>query len=220
MNELTRIQNTISEASRLASKLDSKLKPEELQKQLELTMSEFELSTLLLRRLCEKLSPGVGGYGKRAAVPAREITGSVDKIGYTWLHIKLNTLLPHCRYETPAYFSDTIRRLLDNYEAANGKLPFFKTALLVIDEHSDINGRTIYDQDNKGWKSVSNALKGRVFPDDNQYDLAVMLVSTKSSENVTHITVMDLKDASDFLSMHSGYSTVGDVYSGGIPGRF
>ena len=71
---------------------------------------------------------------------------------------------------------------------------------MVIDEHSDISQRRVYDQDNKGWKAISNAIKGRLIPDDDQYTLGVALLSTRSSEDVCHITLMDRSDAPDFFS--------------------
>ena len=126
------------------------------QKSLERTMELFEQSTLELRQLCERHMPGLGYYGSRSQLPAVSVTGSVDLL-HGWLHIRLNTLLPHCRYQTPAWLSDTIRRLLDDYEQSGGVLPHLEQALLVIDEHSDVEGRHIFDQDNKGWKAVCNA---------------------------------------------------------------
>ena len=123
-------------------------------------------------------------------------------------------MLPHCRYQAPAWLSDTLTRLLDDYERAGCKLPYFRRAMLVIDEHSSTEGRHIYDSDNKGWKAVSNALKGRLFPDDDQYTLALSLLSTRSTENVCHITLLDLADAADFFAVHSGDYRDGDFYSG------
>ena len=138
----------------------------------------------------------------------------MEQFGYGWLHIVLHTLLPHCRYQTPAWLSDTLRRLLDEYEGCGKKLPLFQRAMLVIDEHSGVNGRHIFDQDNKGWKAVSNALKGRLFPDDDQYTLSVSLLSTKSRENLCHITLLDMADAADFFAVHSGHYAAGDFYGG------
>ena len=40
---------------------------------------------------------------------------------------------------------------------------FFERAMLMIDEHTAMEGRHIFDQDNKGWKAVSNAIKGRTY---------------------------------------------------------
>lgn len=53
----------------------------------------------------------------------------------------------------------------------------------MIDEHTSIEGRHIYDQDNKGWKAISNAIKGRLIPDDDQHTLAVALLSTECFEH-------------------------------------
>ncbi|MCR5825019.1 MAG: hypothetical protein K6G54_00480 [Oscillospiraceae bacterium] len=192
---------------------------EKLQKTLEQTADEFERATLDLRRLCERSSPGVGGFARRTMVSPTEVIGSVETfgLGNSWLHMRLNTLLPHCRYQTPGWLSDTIRRLLDDYEAAGNELPQFERAMLVIDEHSDIDGRHIYDSDNKGWKAVSNAIKGRLIPDDDQYTLSIALLSRRSTENVCHIALLDLRDASDFFAGHSGYYAAGDIYNGRWP---
>ena len=147
--------------------------PAKLQRTLEQTAAQFERTTLELRRLGEKHSPGAGGYGSRPAAPRMETAGYVEQFGYGWLHIQLNTLLPHCRYQTPEWLSDTIRRLLDEYESGGSELPHFNQAMLVIDEHCGIDGRHIFDQDNKGYKAISNAIKGRLIPDDDQYTLAL-----------------------------------------------
>ena len=177
-------------------------------------MEHFERSALELRRLCEQYSPGVGGYGNRARAPAMEIAGHVEILCEDWLHICLNTLLPHCRFQSPNWLTDTIRRLLDHYEAQGKPLPRYKRALLVIDEHSSIGGRHVFDQDNKGWKAVSNALKGRVIEDDDQYTLNVALVSKMSKETACHITLLEQRDAADFFSLRSGDHGFGCLYDG------
>ena len=167
-------------------------------------MESFEKATLELRLLCERNCPGAGDLGRKPLAPKREVTGYVEKLGYSWLRIQINTLLPHCRYQTPAWLTDTIRRLLDDYESGGSVLPYYEQALLVIDEHADIADRRVFDQDNKGWKAVSNALKGRLIPDDDQYTLNVALLSTRSEETSCHITILDMADASDFFSLRSG----------------
>lgn len=188
--------------------------PDKLQKTLEQTSDYFERSTLELRTLCETYAPGVGGYRRRPDLPRMEAVGFAEQFGYGWLHIQLNTLLPHCRYQTPAWLTDTICRLLDEYEGTGRKLPFFERAMMVIDEHSSIDGRHIFDQDNKGWKAVSNAIKGRLIPDDDQYTLSVALLSTKSNTPTCHITLMAQIDAADFFAQHSGYYSSNDFYGG------
>ncbi len=217
-NDITRIQELVVEAfgatGGLAS-LSEDTSPEKLQKALEETSGTFERSVLELRRLCEKHSPGVGGYGKQPVLPRMETAGFVEQFGYGWLHIQLNTLLPHCRYRPSEWLSDTIRRLLDDYETGGKKLPFFNHAMLVIDEHCGIEGRHIFDQDNKGWKVVSNAIKGRLIPDDDQFTLALTLLSQKSELDICHITLLDLADAADFFSTRSGDYAAVDFYGGG-----
>ena len=63
----------------------------------------------------------------------------------------------------------------------------------MIDEHCDIAARQVYDQDNKAWKAISNALKGRVVADDDQYSLGVCLLSRRSSEAECHIYVLPVQ---------------------------
>jgi len=217
---MTRIQTLIRDAftktgSLVALADGGQMEPERLQRTLELLSDQFERSTLELRRLCEEASPGVGGYAQRPRLRAAQITGTVDVLEYSWLHLRLNTLLPHCRYQTPAWLTDTIHRLLDDYAASGRELPAYRSrAVLVIEEYSDVDNRRIYDQDNKGYKAVSNALKGRVFPDDDQYDLGLVLLSTRSAESVTHITVIDAADLGEFFSLHTGCGGWYDVYQG------
>ena len=73
--------------------------PDKLQKALEQTAAQFESAALEVRKLCERYSTGTGGYGSRPVLPPLEIAGSVELLGYNWLHITLNTLLPHCRFQ-------------------------------------------------------------------------------------------------------------------------
>ena len=206
--DLTRLRNLIGDAfsktgSLLALADMESPDPDRLQRALEFTGEQFERATLELRRLCEQAMPGTGGYAQRPRLAAQEIVGSVEMLDYTWLHIRINTLLPHCRYQTPAWLTDSIHRLLDGYEATGRQLPFYRNrAALVIEEYSDIDNRTIYDQDNKGWKAVSNALKGRLFPDDNQYDLGLVLLSRRSRDCTTHISVLDMEDLGQFLASY------------------
>jgi len=210
--DIARMREEIMDTYCQFETLTAQADPERLQKALEQVSNQTEHTALAVRKLCEKYSPGVGGYGNKPVLPQMEVTGFVETFGYGWLHIQLNTLLPHCRYQTSEWLSDTIRRLLDEYEAGGCKLPFFNRAMLVIDEHCGIKGRHIFDQDNKGWKAVSNAIKGRLIPDDDQHTLALALLSTRSELDVCHITLMDLVDAADFFAYHSGDYAVADFY--------
>lgn len=62
----------------------------------------------------------------------------------------------------------------------------------------------MFDQDNKGWKAIPNALKGLVVEDDDQQSLELALLSTSDSEAACHIYVMDADDAGEFFSIRSG----------------
>ena len=207
-----RIQERITDAYNQIRTLAAQTEPERIQRTLERTSSQMECAALAVRKLCERHSPGVGGYGSRPVLPRMETAGFVEQFGYGWLHIQLNTLLPHCRYQTSDWLCDTIRRLLDEYESGGGKLPFFKEAMLVIDEHCGIKGRHIFDQDNKGWKVVSNAIKGRLIPDDDQHTLSLALLSSRSEIDVCHITLLDMADVADFFAYRSGDYAVADFY--------
>lgn len=219
--DMMRIQELIGNAFRQTGSLvaltdGGQMNPNKLQKTLEQTMEQFEAATLELRKLCERYAPGSGGFAKKPILPSMDVTGSVEAFGYGWLHITINTLLPHCRYQSPNWLSDTIRRLLDSYKACGKELPFFERAMLIIDEHTAMEGRHIFDQDNKGWKAVSNAIKGRLIPDDDQHTLAVALLSTAvQSQECCHITVLPLSDAHDFFSAHSSDYAPGNFYFGG-----
>jgi hypothetical protein len=217
--DMARIQeligNAFTQTGGLIALADGgQMSSEKLQRRLEKTADEFERSTLELRCLCERYSPGVGGYGAKPALSPQTPTGHVDMLNGRWLHIQLNTLLPHCRYRPPTWLSDTIRRLLDEYECGKGQLPYLNRALLVIDEHSDVSGRHVFDQDNKGWKAVSNAIKGKLIPDDDQYTLGVVLLSEQSKENICHISLLPQEDATEFFSLRSEHCHVRDFYGG------
>lgn len=207
--DMARIQELVGTAftktgALLALGDGGQMSPQALQRNLETTLLDFEKSTLELRQLCERYSPGDGGYGRRPVFPPLEVAGKVTRLGPDWLRIDLNTLLPHCRYATPLWLTDTIVRLLDDFQSRGNTLPFFHQALLVIDEHGPIQSRHIFDQDNKGWKAVSNALKGRLIPDDDQFTLGLALVSTPNSECCCQITLLAMADAADFFAVRNG----------------
>jgi hypothetical protein len=99
-----------------------------------------------------------------------------------------------------ARITGAVTELLDRY---NGELPHYDKAFLMIDEHSDDDTRKVYDQDNKGWKSVGNALKGRIFDDDDQFTLSICLMAKRSRDACCHIYVLPQHEAYYFFTMHS-----------------
>ena len=208
---IKRIQEITFEAykssGRIAALLDQSLAPSaELTKELEQAACQMEQGAVELRTLCAHYWYPTKSIGNKPAVEPLDIAGRAECNEFGWLHIQLNALLPNCRFASPIWITDTVTRLLDRLERRHGKLPLLKEALLVIDEHSDIHARQVYDQDNKGWKAISNALKGRVVEDDDQYTLGMCLLSTRSSEQICHIYVLPGADAGDFFCMRVDHS--------------
>ena len=165
---------------------------------------QYESGAVMLRNLCESIHPGPARVGNKPILPNLHIAGKAEANSYGWLHMELNALLPNCRFQTPIYLRDTVTRLLDEYERSGKTLPRYDNAMLIIDEHCDIDSRRIFDQDNKGWKAIPNALKGRLIKDDDQFTLGVALISTRSKEAACHIYLIPREDAGDFFSMIDG----------------
>lgn len=135
--------------------------------------------------------------------PTTKYSGRIEVNEFGWLHITLNSLLPHCKYKTPEYLIDTLSKLLEGYRENGGSLPYFEKAALIIDEHCDIKNRQIYDSDNKGWKAIPNVLKGIVVADDDQFSLEMSLLATQDSDISCHIYVMKCEDVSDYFSLRN-----------------
>ena len=170
-----------------------------MQQTLESVSGQFEYAVLEMRKLCDRYAPGVGGYPRKRLIRAEHPTGDVELVEGRWVQITLNTLLPHCRYQSPAWLADTIRRMLDEYEHEHGRLPCFPKAVLVIEESCSIGGRHIFDQDNKGWKAVSNAIKGKLIPDDDQFSLSIGLLAKFSDENRCRILIGSAAEAPEIM---------------------
>lgn len=173
--------------------------------QMERLTAALERAVVLSRNTLELQRPCVEFLqGGKPVLPHTAIGGTIRLLNGRWLHIRLDTLLPHCRFQSPGYLADTITRLLDNFGKNGRRLPYYKKALLVIDEHCSCENRMVYDQDNKGWKAVPNALKGRLFPDDDQFSLDIALLSAESAELWCDIYVLPVNDAWEFFSQRQG----------------
>ncbi|WP_409969907.1 hypothetical protein RFF05_08410 [Bengtsoniella intestinalis] len=217
--DLQQIQTLIGDAFSATGKLvvlsnAAQHNPESEAEALSKIATHFEQATLQIRRLCERHTQYFPTAYTDCGASTLEIAGSLDLFSEQWVHIRLQTLLPHCKYQTPSYLNDTLLRLLNGYEKNGRKLPYFQQAVLVIDEHSQVDGRHVYDQDNKGWKAIPNALKGRVIGDDDQYHLGVVLLSKPSPENVTHITILHPQDLPDFFALRDSDYTSELLYRG------
>ncbi len=128
-----------------------------------------------------------------------KVAGSVEITHDGWLHITLNTLLPSCKYKTSGYIGDTVCRLVSNFDE---DLPYFDKAFLAIVEHCNYENHNSLDNDNKAWKEIPNALKGRVIPDDNQFILSLGLFSKLSDEARCEIYLMPSDEANIFMDLY------------------
>ena len=69
--------------------------------------------------------PGVGGYGRRNGLEYQLLSGHIEIAGAGWVHMQIDTLLPHCRYLPAAWLTDTVRQLLTAYmQHTNFRLHF------------------------------------------------------------------------------------------------
>ncbi len=178
--------------------------PDKLADCLEAAAAKAEKAALEVRALCEKYMPTLVQQGKKRPAPV-EVAGRLEINEYRWMHFTLNTLLPHCRFSTPQYLSDTLAALMDGYTAGGKRLPHFtEPAMLVIDEHCDLQSRQVYDADNKGWKAIPNALKGRVIEDDDQFSLQIHLLATRDRQTACHIYLLPASEAGDFYGLRYG----------------
>ena len=173
--------------------------PDNYLRKLDELAAKYESSIVNLRNYREQhYQAATSESGKPMLIP-HTIAGRIEINEFGWLHIELDSLLPHCRYSTPVYLTDTITRLLDEYERTQRRLPRLDTAALVIDEHCDIDSRIVYDQDNKGYKAIPNALKGRLITDDDQFHLHLHLISTRSKKTACHIWLLRQDEVGEFF---------------------
>lgn len=103
------------------------------------------------------------------------------------------------RFGGTEYISDTISRLLNRFKDSGGDIPMFDKAFLAIAEHAPMEASGAFDHDNKGFKAVINALKGRLFPDDNQFEMSLGLFTAQDEDACCHIYGMPFESAGDFL---------------------
>ena len=175
--------------------------PEKINTLLDAAMQKIEITCIRMRRLCEEVRPVLpNSRFVYANYHTKDISGEITLMDTGWLDIRLNALLPHCKtVGGTAYISDTISRLLSKFKNAGGEIPMFDKAFLAIVEHSPLNAAGTFDHDNKGFKSVVNALKGRLFPDDNQFEMSLGLFTVQDEDACCHIYVMPFEAAGDFL---------------------
>ncbi|MCL2637508.1 MAG: hypothetical protein FWD48_03975 [Oscillospiraceae bacterium] len=137
-------------------------------------------------------------------------SGSVEIIGESWLHLRIEMLLPSDKNHVEIRrLSNTVTKLLDLQSEYAGYLPQYEQALLVIIEHTSPEKAQSYDHDNKGYRAIPNALKGRIFDDDNQFTMSLGLFSVHE-ENDPHcdIYVIPVEDIADFAAHYLNFNNL------------
>ena len=166
------------------------------------TLSAAEIAVLAARRtfgtMLEK--PKQGGKAQRLTLRSNGITGTVTVSKQGWTVIRLDTLLQNARRRTTGYIENSILELLKQWRGRGGVLPWYKHCFVAITEHSDLHRSNVYDPDNKEWKSVTNALKGVLFADDDQLTVSLILDTVPDGKGYTEIVVLPHHDAGRYLS--------------------
>ena len=166
------------------------------------TLSAAEIAVLAARRtfgtMLEK--PKQGGKAQRLAPRSNGITGTVAVSREGWTVIRLDTLLQSARRRTTGYIENSILELLRQWRGRGGVLPWYKHCFVAIVEHSALRDSHTFDVDNKEWKSVTNALKGLLFVDDDQLTVSLILDTVPDGKGYTEIVVLPHRDAGRYLS--------------------
>ena len=179
------------------------LNEETVLKSLEKLTLNLEKTTVASRNSLEinrKIFTGIGRNIEPVSFP---VGGKVVVYNEKWLAIKLHTLLPHFTIKATDYVTDTIIRLIVSYRNAQ-PVPFYDKSFIIIDEHCNVRNRKVFDQDNKGWKQIPNAVKlCGIIPDDDQRHVNLCLMTTNDDKPYCCIYVIDSKDAAEFFQKHN-----------------
>jgi len=130
-------------------------------------------------------------------------SGTIELVGNYWLHLRLEMTLPGDRNRGEVKrVSNTVNNLLDYYYGYLGYLPRYEWAFVAIVEHKTPDGNdSSYDNDNKGYRAIPNALKGRVFADDNQFNMSLGLFTIDDSEApCCDVYVVPMDEVADFAA--------------------
>ena len=169
---------------------------------LELSLRQQETACIEMRRLYDMVKKPESRMQKPADGNITEVFGKISVTPEGWVHIKLNFLLPHCRMTgATQYVSDSILRLISEAEYAGKNLPFFRKAFVGILEFSPGEASGVFDHDNKGYKAVQNALKGRLFPDDDCFEMSLGLFTEQRDDSCCHIYVLPDDETGIFTDM-------------------
>ena len=165
------------------------------------TLCAAETAVLTARRAFGgMLEKGRQGKPLRLVPRSAEVTGSMKVTHEGWTVIRLDTLLQNARRRTTGYIENTILELLKQWRGSGGVLPWYRHAFVVITEHTDRKSGNVYDPDNREWKAVTNALKGVLFEDDDQFNVSLILDTVPDGRGYTEIAVLPYHEATAYLS--------------------
>ena len=165
------------------------------------TLCAAETAVLIARRsFGELLEKGRRNRQLRFELRAGNSAGSVKITREGWTVLRLDTLLQNARRRTTGYIENSLLILLKQWQEGGGVLPWYRHAFVIIAEHSDRKNGNAYDPDNREWKAVTNALKGVLFEDDDQFTISLILDTVPDGKGFTEITVLPYQDAAAFLS--------------------
>ena len=165
------------------------------------TLCAAETAVLIARRsFGELLEQGKRNRQMQFEPRAGNSAGSVKITREGWTVLRLDTLLQNARCRTTGYIENSLLILLKQWREGGGVLPWYRHAFVIIAEHSDRKNANAYDPDNREWKAVTNALKGVLFEDDDQFTISLILDTVPDGKGFTEITVLPYQDAAAFLS--------------------
>lgn len=160
-----------------------------------------ETAVLTARRVFGgMLEKGRQGKPLRLVPRSAEVTGSVKVTREGWTVIRLDTLLQNARRRTTGYIENSILELLKQWRGSGGVLPWYRHAFVVITEHTDRKSGNVYDPDNREWKAVTNALKGVLIEDDDQFTVSLILDTVPDGKGYTEIVVLPYHETAAYLS--------------------
>ena len=177
---------------------------------------QLEHACLDARRTAERNREASGMMESKPEIELSPPYGEVEITPEGWIRLALNFPLPGRSFLSGTqYITDCVRRLLEQKREI---LPFFASAFTAVVEHSGPDSRGPFDHDNKPFQSIINALKGMVFPDDNQLQMSLGLFSLPDGKEQCEVFILPLSQAPAFLKFH--LETLSALsYSPGFPGR-
>ena len=200
-SELKPIEHHLDNAMKALEILSGDAADERKASLLEVISIQFELAVIKLRQLTDTAKPMCQTEVDLPTIQhKKEPYGEIELTEQGWLHIKLHTLLPSNKsIKNSAYITDSLTRLIDNYKVYGDELPFFEKAFVAIVEDCNQHHIASYDHDNKAYSAVINTLKGRLFSDDNQFQMSLAMFTRVCDEVACHVYVIPETDAPELI---------------------